>query len=341
MKEIKILYLVRHDLSVDDGVTKKIRSIIDYWESMGIIVKLVNVLDYSNGKTRELFVSNKCLIDLIEKFNPDLVYMRYQRWIRSFDYLTSYKIIMELNTVVSDEFKSVLKDNKNLSSFFNYIYQFYTWSKTIKFSSGAVFVSHEIKNHYKKYLDGIVHPNLINISAKRLEKKCNNKKELFFIGSPGLIWHGVDRIQNIAKHMPDTIFNIVGIESSSYDNVIFHGYLNSYSHILQRCCACLGSMALDRKNMHEASSLKVREYITSGFPIILSHPDTSFMSLKDTPPWLLTINPEDAVSSSKMISNFILSISDYLIPNEDRHIISYEYQEINRVNYLKRIANVI
>ena len=340
MAKFKILYIVRHDLETNDGVTKKINDTIRVWNSFGVDVKLVNVLDYSKNRFSELFFSNKSLIDLIKDFNPDVIYTRYQKWIKSFCKIQNYPFILEINTLILPEMKSVFFRKKNISSLFNVLYHHFSLLKYKESVSGTIFVSNEIKAHFESDFLGIVHPNLVSINSSYIEKEINNYNELFFIGSPGLDWHGVDRIKCLAQLLPDVIFNIVGIEDINYDNVIFHGYLNDYSHILKRCSACLGSMALDRKNMFEASSLKVREYIISGFPIILSHFDTSIMLMDESPSWVLNIDIINHKEASGKILKFMNEMSCYVIPKKERRFISYEFQESNRIDYLKSLSNV-
>lgn len=45
---------------------------------------------------------------------------------------------------------------------------------------------------------------------------------------------------------------------------------------MRNCQVCIGTLALHRKNMTEASPLKTREYLAHGFPVIIGYKDTAF-----------------------------------------------------------------
>jgi hypothetical protein len=61
-------------------------------------------------------------------------------------------------------------------------------------------------------------------------------------------------------------------------NVVLHGALptDQYVRIMQRADAGIGTLALHRNGMSEASPLKVREYLASGLPVIIGYTDTDF-----------------------------------------------------------------
>lgn len=59
-------------------------------------------------------------------------------------------------------------------------------------------------------------------------------------------------------------------------NIHLHGFLDrsAYLSILARADVGIGTLALHRKGMEEASPLKVREYLACGIPILLAYEDT-------------------------------------------------------------------
>lgn len=106
-------------------------------------------------------------------------------------------------------------------------------------------------------------------------------------------WHGLDRLLEALKgeagsiHKPITV-HLVGtltdaqkseIDELTLDNVelIAHGVLGTEKvrSLLAESDVAIGSLALDRQNLHEGSTLKVREYLASGIPVYATHSDTS------------------------------------------------------------------
>ncbi|MNH72616.1 hypothetical protein D3C73_247870 [compost metagenome] len=107
--------------------------------------------------------------------------------------------------------------------------------------------------------------------------------QLVFIGSPGQAWHGVDAIAELAKARPRWTFDIIGVDAAELPgpvptNMIFHGRLarKDYQPLLERSDLAIGTLALYRKQMKEASPLKVREYLANGLPVITAYSETDF-----------------------------------------------------------------
>ena len=85
---------------------------------------------------------------------------------------------------------------------------------------------------------------------------------------------------------------------SVFSNVTAHGELTRerYRPVMQRADVAIGPLALHRKNLHEASALKVAEYLAHGIPVILGCPEAAF---PDGAPFLLQLsNSEDNVERS-------------------------------------------
>lgn len=127
----------------------------------------------------------------------------------------------------------------------------------------------------------------------------NDKPALTLVGTPGMNWHGVDKLLRFAQASPDVCVNIVGYSAGDVDmpippNVTMHGFL-SYAQIrevfLKTDVAC-GTLALHRKNMQEACPLKVREAVLYGLPLLLAYHDTD-LSEVNLPTILQIPNTED------------------------------------------------
>jgi glycosyltransferase involved in cell wall biosynthesis len=129
----------------------------------------------------------------------------------------------------------------------------------------------------------------------------NGRPRIGFIGTPDLSWQGVDKIVRLAELCPDLDIDVIGFDglaegSRKPENLIFHGYLEKEEAraVLAKDDVGLGTLALHRKGMDEASSLKTREYLAYGIPVIIPYVDTDLDDLKvDT---ILNIpNTEDTI----------------------------------------------
>ncbi|GAA4479434.1 hypothetical protein GCM10023190_22480 [Enteractinococcus fodinae] len=88
--------------------------------------------------------------------------------------------------------------------------------------------------------------------------------------------------------------------------IYVHGVLDSDGIIslLDTTDVAIGSLALDRKNLFGASTLKVREYLASGIPVYATHHDTA---LPQSFPFYYS---DSAVSLSRMV-NFAELMTNY------------------------------
>lgn len=117
-----------------------------------------------------------------------------------------------------------------------------------------------------------------SILPRHVKEGC---KKLIFVGSPGMNWHGRDRIIELAKLLTEFQFYLVGESESlsqnlSLPNVKYYDKLDQdqLDELIANCDAGFGTMALERKLMVEACPLKVRNYLSLGVPVIINYWDT-------------------------------------------------------------------
>jgi len=160
---------------------------------------------------------------------------------------------------------------------------------SIKNAHGIIGVTDEIfsyenKRTNNKFKNKITYPNGIFYNGiELLDSRDLVVPEILFIASDFVPWHGLDLILNELKNTNEEfILNIVGkvyqadISKAKKDNrVILHGLLNKdeMTEIIERSWIGLSSFALERKNMKEACTLKVREYLNGGLPVYSGHRD--------------------------------------------------------------------
>lgn len=142
-------------------------------------------------------------------------------------------------------------------------------------------VTDEICNAQLKLISGrkpaFVYPNGIEYRDCITDDRRRGKKEILFMAGFFYPWHGLDRLIDAAK-VSNEAFTVHLIGRVSADDreaieadsrFILHG---SKSHediekIASSCILGLSSFALDRNDISQACSLKVREYLMLGLPV--------------------------------------------------------------------------
>jgi glycosyltransferase involved in cell wall biosynthesis len=297
-----------------------------------------------NGYIKNRLTKNTKLLEELERFNPDIVYFRYDTWSMTLNtILKKYKVVTEINTNDVGEFLYLFKKEKSPKSFLRYLA--YKFLRGVVFSQveGIVTITRELATakHFSKFKKPTIYvSNSIDTDIFKTIKKSDHKKiELFFIGTPNQPWHGVDILEELAIKLPDFNFHVVGIDGISSDNIIYHGYLQQkeYLEILGRCSVCIGSLAMYRNNMFESNSLKVREYIALGFPVLLGCQDVAFLDV-EKPAWLKIIDTQKVLDINE-IESFILNMSEHVLKESDKLLVSSSYNEKIRYQFFEKVNN--
>lgn len=133
-------------------------------------------------------------------------------------------------------------------------------------------------------------PNGIDLSSVEVldDKRHETEINVAFLCGSFSSWHGVDLLDN-ALQSPQSSSHLLKIhligsvpeaikdrvESNPY--LIAHGLMDEvdYRKILDTCDYSLSSFALFRKGLQEAATLKNREMLAMGLPILSGHIDTA------------------------------------------------------------------
>lgn len=116
--------------------------------------------------------------------------------------------------------------------------------------------------------------------------------QVVFMSNTFSEWHGLDRLVDAvgdASAIPDRLtIHLIGHLSEPQKQQIaalgaragifrVHGFLETeaYRALLAEADAGLGSLAMDRQNMREGATLKVREMLGMGLPVYSGHADTA------------------------------------------------------------------
>ncbi|MCW7755280.1 hypothetical protein OOT00_14935 [Desulfobotulus sp. H1] len=140
----------------------------------------------------------------------------------------------------------------------------------------------------------LFYPNGIRVQDIPVLKDTRSKDDIHLAFVCGYFspWHGLERLISAAgdytRESHYLCIHLLGILSAPQIELLkqfrhprirfhAHGYLDQqeYLTILASCSAGIGSLALDLKFLQEASTLKVREYLAMGLPVIASHIDSA------------------------------------------------------------------
>lgn len=174
-------------------------------------------------------------------------------------------------------------------------------------------------NSYKNYIvsNGVE----VESNALRTPPLFDGKSiHLFMLVGFKASWHGIARLVNSMKHYQgnSTIqIDIIGEVTEDdkelvslanlQNNIRFLPSMSSgqLDHQLNIYHAGLGTLALYKKNMHEASPLKVREYISRGFPVIYAYDDTDLSADDRFSNYCLEFPNNDSVIDFSTIIQFL------------------------------------
>jgi hypothetical protein len=244
--------------------------------------------------------------------------------------------ILEVNSNDLDEYRS-------RGSFF---YLLNRTTRDILFShcAGWVATSHELANlkeNHRHEKPVCVISNGIELDKyELLPPPRHQTPALSLAGSPGMNWHGVDKLFSLAEKYPELTINIIGYRREDFEvsipsNMHLHGYLerDNLKKILADTDVVFGTLALHRKKMKEASPLKVREALGYGIPVILGYEDTDFMDIESDCFLFLPNSDDNIVENAKLIRDFSFRVMGRRV---DRSLISKRIDQ--RVKEEKRLA---
>ncbi|WP_151208781.1 glycosyltransferase family 4 protein [Paenibacillus yonginensis] len=122
-------------------------------------------------------------------------------------------------------------------------------------------------------------------------------------------------------------------------NLFFHGKMtrSAYQPLLDQADIAVGTLALYRKHMTEASPLKVREYLANGLPVIMAYEDTDFPA---EVPFLLKLPAEPDLIRRHLgkIEQFVEAWKGRRIGREQVSHLDTRFKEAVRLRFMEHIA---
>lgn len=362
---MKIAYLIHWNEGPDSGVFKKVIGQTAEWIRLGHEVRLflftrqwnpewdagtedipLTVLTYGRGFSR--FTGFRQLTRRVERWSPDVVYHRFDLYYAGLPrLLRRIPSILEIN---SNDLTEMRFGGRG-----RYIYHRLTRGLVLRAAGGFVFVSAEIAEepHFKKYArEKTVIGNGFAIGSVVPAPPAEGDEVRFiFIGTPGQPWHGVDSILALARLRPEWHFDLVGLQAADLtgnmavpDNMILHGRLtrDEYEPFMAQADIAIGSLALYRNRMNEASPLKVREYLAYGLPVIIGYKDTDF---PHPVPFILELanEPDSTVTGTGLhdIENFVQEWKGKRVPAGQVLHLDTSVKEAARLRYMERITGKV
>jgi glycosyltransferase involved in cell wall biosynthesis len=344
----------------NSGVGKKIQSQITAWIAMGHEAKLfmhsakyeplselieADYFFYSvAGKIITEINRIKAVIRMvaaIRDYHPDVIYLRSSIYVYPAHNLMSIApVIEEINT-------NDITQHEGLGAIYS-LYNRLTRGIFLCHVRGLVTVSRELAASsafaaYRK--PTCVIANGIDLNKfVQLPAPANHIPRLVFIGNPGCLWHGIDKLVTLTRLVPDLQLDIVGYSELPDleplpENITLHGYLalQEYQNVLASADAAVSSLALHRVELEEASPLKSRECLAFGLPLVVAYVDTDLDDLDCE--FLLKIpNKEDNIQThAQEIYDFACRMRGLRVDRKLIANIDLVGKELKRIDFIEKI----
>jgi glycosyltransferase involved in cell wall biosynthesis len=353
---MRIAYVCYWDLFAESGVTKKITTQVNFWRDERHEVRLFSLRraasssrsDTSTATTFSFsdFVSRvratSRLAKDVRRFQPDVIYLRHDVFVPPLvSLLSRFPTVVEVNT---DDVKE-LRLRRRRAATYNSLQR----AAVLRRAAGLVCVTRELaeSSSFKRFAKPtITIGNGIDLrTIDPAPPPSGDRPVVVFSGSASQAWNGTDKLVDLAGLLPDVEFHLVGIPSTELrqrvpENLEPHGPLapEQYEQIYTRAHAAVGTLALHRKGLDEASPLKVREYLAYGLPTVIAYEDTD---LDGDPPWFVLRIPNterNVHEHADAIRAFLRSVGGKRVPREEiADRIDARAKESARLAFMERL----
>jgi len=285
----------------------------------------------------------KQMLAAIRQYKPDVTYLRFG--------LYSYPLhqIFKIAPVILETNSDDMQEYHKRGPFFYWTNRL-TRNLTFGPVSGIITPSHELVDVLVPKHDKPVCVISNGIDLKDVESlpaPKNEKPVITLVGSPGMKWHGVDKLIKFAELSPDITVNIVGYSQKDVDmpvpsNLRLHGFLSKEQvrEVLLTTDVACGSLALHRNEMEEASVLKIREALAFGLPVIIAYRDTDLNEVNLDTILRIPNTESNMVENAEAIRKFAYDMMgkrvdiDFVAPYLDQ-----KQKEITRLAFFQKILN--
>ena len=291
----------------------------------------------------ERMLAARRLLDAVKSYQPDLIYLRYSMYVYPIHRLASIAPLVEeitTNDLIQHEGLGRIQS----------LYNRLTRGIIIRRTSGLVCLSSELArspfNSVFQKPTRVVGDGIDLNNIQPLPAPNNIQPQVVFMGSPGSLWQGVDKLPFLARAFPEMGVHVIGYDnidgvSSLPDNMRLYGYLNAqeYGKILAGMDCAIGSLGLHRINLNESSPLKTRECLALGLPMILPYKDTDLDGLECN--FLLRIpNTEDNIQThAQAIYDFACQMRGRRVDRKQIANLDQANKESERLAFFKELLN--
>ncbi len=288
-------------------------------------------------------IALKHMLASIQKWKPDIIYLRYGLY--SFPLHHIFKIapvVLEINSNDIVEYASRGK----------FFYWMNRLTRNLIFApaSGIISPTFELTSAFPSQYKNpfIIISNGIDLTdAELLPPSKNTHPVITMVASPGMDWHGVDKLIGFAEKYPDITVNIAGYSPADVEmpipaNVCLHGFLNrtQIREIYSLTDVACGTLALHRKNMEEACTLKVREALTYGIPVVIAYHDTDLNEVSQDTILRIPNTENNVIENYEKICDFAYEMMGKRVDVEKIYpYFDQQKKEQSRLEFFKKIID--
>jgi hypothetical protein len=357
---MRIGFVCYWNLLQKDGIAKKISGQVRTWRALGHEAEIFcvsrarevrtdwRVFSFEGG-LRTRWKATQALQEAVIEYRPDVVYARLDHYLPPLGRISrALPTVLEVQAKDWEEIRLRTGGARRAQA-----YNAFSRRALFGRACGFVGVTRELAELplFERYhLPSIAIGNGVDLDLMReLPPPVHPRPALAFLGSVNQDWHGVDKILRLADSLPEVDFHLVGYAPGDLGrepppNATAHGVLSreEYEPILAGSDAGIGTLALHRKLMEEASPLKVREYLGYGLPIVIAYEDTDLMGFD---PWFVLRLPNEETNVETGLGEiraFVERVRGRRVPREEvEKRIGWHGKERRRLEFVARCAGLL
>lgn len=322
------------DAFASDGVVAKITTQVAAWREAGHDVGIFCVSPKGSGDADqalegEVFtystplgrpLATRRMLGAATRSGADVAYLRYDHFLPTPGrLLRAVPTVVELNSSASFSRRS----RKLPIRVFSAVNHRVIGRSARAFVAVSYSLRRELEPHGKPVA---VVANGVDLASRNIlpPPPPGGRIRFAFLAGARAPWHGLDKIIELTSALPDCDFTLVGLEPDQLQvaypaNVEAHGRLSraDYEPLLGAADVAIGSMAMDRAGLDEASTLKVGEYLAYGLPVVLGYQETRFVG---EDPWFLLRLPttgDNVVTHVEQIRAFAEAVRGSRVAREE------------------------
>jgi hypothetical protein len=235
-------------------------------------------------------------------------------------------------------------------------------NKIRQLALGGISVTKEIANYQMRRIPTYKNTVVTNGVKYPLTQSLPNKivasetLKLFMLLGTGANWHGVDRLIHGLKNytgLQKITIDIIGYYNHSdkalVDSLELHEQIRflepvpneNLEVILNNYNISIGTLALHRKKLIEATPLKTRESLLRGFPIIMAYHDSDISQAKDLEDVFLNLPANETPIDFNLVAAFYTKLltqgfTSQQISDKAKPYIDYNVKAEQMVEFMKK-----